>query len=321
MRSISVVISSLRPDRLEETIDSTAMHGDLVEVVVVSPYPPKPRDFVRHVPVPAPGNPNELTFTQKFNLGAKNANCDYVVYSNDDFHFRPGWAPALIKHMEQNTIRPYLAVFHMAVEKKIHSRYTAFGLLYANIGCIRKADLKLIGDYLFEERLFMYTSDIDIGLRVWSAGGRVGICQEVVLDCDRDIDQVSIPLCSSFVKESGAVSLSVHTYRNVWFDHDCSVFFKIWFKRYFWLFFRNYKRLQRLFTNEDGVLPSKRYHSGLLKITLLPIIHMYINPKFFFGRPNKLKFIQNHLVRVVNRRWHKLDYELPYAPLEIIRKL
>ena len=59
MRPISMVISSLRPDRLEETIDTTAMHSDLVEVVVVSPYPPKPRDFVKHVPVPPPGGPDE----------------------------------------------------------------------------------------------------------------------------------------------------------------------------------------------------------------------------------------------------------------------
>lgn len=321
-RKISVVISSLRPDRLEETIDSTAMHSDLVEVVVVSPTPPKPRDFVRHIPVPAPGEPGELTFTQKFNVGAKAAECEYVAFNNDDIHFRPGWAPALLQHMEQEKARPYLAGFHLAVRGSIHTRYTAFGLLYANLGCIRKRDLELIGGQLFDERLYMYTSDIDLGLRVWSQGGKVGLCPEVVLDADRDVDQVSIAKSSIYVPDgSEGKPRPARTYRDVWFDHDSAVFFDKWFKNYFWLFLRNYPQLRNQFTNEDGVLPPKRHQAGLLKIMLWPVFNLYLSPKRWFQPQRKVDFVRRHWVRVVNRRWRKMDYQLPYPPAQVLKTL
>ncbi|MDO8526984.1 MAG: hypothetical protein Q7T03_04765 [Deltaproteobacteria bacterium] len=319
MRPISVVISSLRPDRLEETIDSTAMHSDLVEVVVVSPTPPKPRDFVKHVPVPKPGETGELTFAQKFNLGTRHASGEYIVYTNDDFHFRSGWATALLKHMEQEKERPYLAAFQMAVKEVIHTRYTAFGMLYANIGCIRKEDLKIIGG-LFDERYFMYTTDIDVSLRVWSKGGKVALCNDVVIDSDRDVDQVVISERSVFSKgDKMEASVGKKTYRDFWFSHDHAVFFKIWFPRYFRLFLKNYKRIRPLLTHADGVVPPKKQDAGLLKIMMWPVFNMYLNPRIFFARKNKIDFIRNHWVRVVNRRWSRHDYQLPYAISEVTK--
>lgn len=312
-KRISVVISSLRPDRLEETIDSTAMHADLIEVVVASPVPPRPRPFVRHVPVPPPGDPKELTFTQKFNLAVRHAEGEFIVYDNDDLHFRPGWAPALLQHMEREKARPYLAAFHLAIRGVIHTRYTAFGMLYANLGCIRKTDLETIGG-LFDERYFMYTSDIDASLRVWNRGGKVGICKEVVVDADRDIDQVSLSQGSVFSRKDGVQKNGgKRTYRDVWFGHDHAVFFKTWFPKYFGLFLKNYARIRPLLSNEDGVLPPKRHHSGLLKIMLMPVLNMFLNPRILFTRKNKREFLYRHCVRVVNRRWGTLDYRSPYG--------
>lgn len=318
MKKISIVISSLRPDRLEETIDSTAMHADLIEVVVISPSPPKPRDFVRHIPVPPPGDPKELTFTQKFNLGAENARYEYIVFNNDDFHFRPGWASALIRHMEQKSVKPYLAGFHLATRGVVHTRYTAFGMLYANIGCIRKADLKLVGGKLFDDRYYMYTSDIDLSMRIWKNGGEVGLCHEVIVDSDRDVDQVMLSQKSVFAKKRETIP-SKRTYRDEWFEHDNDIFFRTWFPKYFWMFLKNYSRLRDSFTNEDGVLPVKRYNSGLLRVMFWPILNMFVKPKLFFERKYKLRFIQKHWVRVVNRRWKTIDYQLPYDFSKVVR--
>lgn len=314
MPKISVIISSLRPDRLEETIDSTAMHSDLVEVVVASPTPPRPRDFVKHVPVPKPGDPNELTFTQKNNLAVQHASGEYLVYNNDDIHFRPGWAKALIQHMEREKAKPYLAAFHLATKGKIVARHTAFGMLYANHGCIRKSDLKLIGGTLFDERYFMYNGDVDIGLRVWYYGGKVGMCEDVVLDNDRDVDQAAVSDHSIYAKKQSGPIKKARTYRDVWIGHDSAVFLKIWFPRYFWLFLRNYKGVREKLATSDGVLPPKRYHAGLLKIMFWPVFNMFLNPRILLERKKKMEFVCNHWVRIINRRWSSLNYHLPYDP-------
>ena len=29
----------------------------------------------------------------------------FIVYDNDDIHFRPGWAPLLLQHMEKDTAK------------------------------------------------------------------------------------------------------------------------------------------------------------------------------------------------------------------------
>ena len=69
-----------------------------------------------------------------------------------------------------------------------------------------------------------------------------------------------------------------------------------------------------MFTNADGVLPSKKQTAGLLKVMMWPVFNMYVNPRIFFTRKNKIDFIRNHWVRVVNRRWGNFDYQLPYPP-------
>lgn len=295
MRKISVVISSLRPDRLEETIDTTAMHSDWVEVVVASPTPPRPRDFVVHVPVPPPGDPNELSWSQKNNLAVKAASGEYLVFNNDDIHFRPGWAPAILKHMEaQAKVRPYLAAFHMANKGVLHTRYTAFGMLYPNHGCLRKADLAYIGQTLFDERFWLTHNDVDLGMRIWFAGGRVEMCPDVILDIDRD-----------------KPSPVTNPYRTKFFDRDSDTFMRIWFPRYFWKFVLHYRHLRKFFTHADGVLPPERPNAGAFRELLIP--YAYVNFMKGIGRHQHphAQFQRNRLVRVINRRWHQMDYQLP----------
>jgi hypothetical protein len=320
MTPISVIISSLRPDRLEATIDNIASEQELVEVVVATPYPPKRRDFVKHIPVPPPGDPNELTFTQKFNLAAENASGEYLIFNNDDIHFvSPGWAKSLLMHMAQEKTRPYLAALPIRHKGHILPRYTIFGLLYGNHGCIRKSDLQLIGGKLLDERIRMYYSELDLALRVWSQGGKVGICSEVVLDSDRDVDQVAIDQRSKFRAQDNKKA-TIKTYRDAWYRQDTDAFFKLWFWKYFWLYWSHYSKLYKQFTNEDGVLPPKRYNDSLLKIMFWPIINMYLNPQILTSRPHKINFVRKHFLRVANRRWGQLSYQLPYSPQSVVRK-
>lgn len=294
MRKISVVISSLRPDRLEETIDTTAMHSDLVEVVVASPTPPRPRDFVVHVPVPPPGDPKELSWSQKNNLAVRHAQGEYIVYNNDDLHFHPGWAPAVLEHMEKVTASPYVAAFTMA-NKGTHGIYTAFGLLYPNLGCIRKSDLEKIGGTLFDERYWLSHNDVDLGLRVWFAGGKVGSCKEVVIDfgCEKP-------------------SPVTNPYRAKYFDQDVNTFMSIWFPRYFWKFVFNYHRIRKNFTHRDGVLPLERQNSSALWELIIPYFFVRWMQKLGLKDKPRVHLQKHRIARVVNRRWSHLDYELPY---------
>ena len=317
-KRISVIISSLRPERLEITIDNISSEKDLVEVVVASPFVPKTRDFVRHVPVPAPGAPGELTFTQKFNLAAEAAKGEFIFYNNDDIHFAsPGWAVQLVKHMESASNHPYLGAVHIMAKGKIEMRHTIFGLLYGNHGCIRKSDLSLIGGKLLDERLFMYYSELDLALRVWAAGGEVGMCPAVVLCADRDVDQAAIAASTAAKAAPAAKAKKPMTYRDIWYRHDTKVFFDLWFKKYFGLFARHYGVLKDKFSASDGVVPPEKENAPLWKIMIFPVINAYINPKRWGAVPSKHNFVRDYWLRLANRRWGSDTYQLPYKPKDV----
>ena len=317
MKKISVIISSLRPHKLEATIDSIGIHSDLCEVVVVGPYPPNTREYVTHVKIddPKQGDPyqreaaGEPSLSQKMNMGLKAANGEYIVFHNDDLHFRKGWAPKLVEFMEKNKDkpRPYLASFISAVGGEIPNRYTVFGLLYANLGCIRKEDLKAVGGQIYDERMRTEYVDPDLSLRGWAKGGTVEICKDVVIDIDsytRSDKNDKDPLCRS--------------YKSYWLVPDAGAFFDIWFPKYFPLFFRKYGKVSKLFSNSDGVLPESLYGKGAFAVFGKYIIKLFIHT--LSGNRKKAGEIKKDLARLVNRRWITLDYDAPYKREEIIRK-
>ncbi|MBI5298921.1 MAG: hypothetical protein HY877_01290 [Deltaproteobacteria bacterium] len=297
MRPISVVISSLRPERLEKVIDSTEMHSDLVEVVVASPIPPRPRNFVKHVPVPPPGGSNELSWSQKNNLAVQQASGEYIVFNNDDIHFRSGWAPALLRHMKesQHKKRPYLTAFHIATKGRIGNRYTVFGFLYPNHGCIQKNDLLRVGGTLFDERLWLGYNDVDLGLRVWFAGGEIDLCSDIILDADRDKPH---PV--------------TNPYRTRYYDRDAATFIKIWFPRYFWKFVWHYRQIRSFFSSDDGVLPPCRQNSGAMRELVYPFFMVKFLKSIGLKNWSYTRLQTNRLARIVNRRWYQSQYQVPY---------
>lgn len=317
MKPISVVITSLRPKELELTIDSTEMHKDLVEVVVVSPWPPKPRDFVRHIPVPLSleGDPierdrrGELSFSKKVNLAVSHAQGEYIVWNNDDLHFVPGWAPALLEHMRNNDhkARPYLACLRCVLHGVSTLPYTIFGLLYANHGCIRKSDLSYVGGYLFDERMRTELVDPELSVRIWASGGMVEICPYSMIDV------------STYTKANPNIPDELCTpYKIAWVVPDGKAFFDLWFWKYFWLFFRNYRRISKNFSNADGVLSKKLQNRGAFLIFLKPLLKLFF---FTLIRSQKnVDITKRWLVRLVNRRWFTLDYKLPYNAVSVVRR-
>lgn len=317
MKPISIVISSLRPDRLEETLSNIESEREMVEVVVTSPIAPRARDFVKHVQVPASGDPRELTFTQKFNLAVAHSSGRYVVYDNDDLHFSPGWAAPLVRHMEGARWHPYLAAFPIATNGVIVPRHTIFGLLYANHGCISRDDLAAVGG-LLDERLKMNYSDVDLALRVWARGGRVSICDAVVMHADRDVDHMAIALESVPLgtKRSLTPAKGV-TYRDIWMRHDSRVFFNTWFRRYFGLFWKHYGHLRHQLASNDGVVPAGQQARGLASLMIWPALRTLLSPRLSITPGHRLDLVKTHCVRVVNRRWGGLSYELPYDPKEV----
>lgn len=325
MKPISVVISSLRADELEKTIDSTAMHADLIDVVVVSPTPPRPRSFVRHTPVPVVtgGTPyereqrGELSLSQKMNLGLKHADGEYIAFNNDNLHFRPGWAPAMLEHMERHgrRSRPYLAAFHLSNGGVISARHTIFGLLYANQACISRADLKLVGDYLYDERMRTEYVDPDLSLRVWAAGGEVGICPEVVIDIDRYVE-VRQPQTPGSKQPLDPLCVP---YKVFWSTPDSAAFFDLWFRKYCWLFWRHYRQLASKFTTDDGVLPEGRENSSAVGVFWRPLVKLGVFG--LLGVADRRDQAKWQLCRLMNRRWATLEYEVPFDLLALRRRL
>lgn len=217
MKKVSIVITSLRASKLEKLIDSTQQYREDIEVIIASPYPPKPRDFVIHIPVPNIDEPGELTFTQKVNLAFKQASGEYIVFCNDDYLFNEEWLPAFLSFMDENknARHPFLAAFcqsHNGVVNKIG--VGAFGFRHPNFGGMSKADFDKLGGFVFDENIYMHYGDVDLGVRVWDSGGEVKLCDTVIL--------------SSRDSWDGIRQYS----RTRWQTHDGRIFFDKWFHKY-----------------------------------------------------------------------------------------
>jgi len=262
MVRISVIFSSLRPEKIESVLDTIEKYQNFVEAVVVSPFDIRRRDFVKHVPINGDfkstdfhdrEHKGEMSLSQKYNLALLHASGEYIVFNNDDLHFEEGWANNLLEHMEaEKDSSPYLACFTNSYRGMISNNYTIFGLLYAHQGCISKVDLAKIGGYIYDDRLRTEYVDPDLSLRVWSMGGQVKIFDGVNILTDHYTKRQAI-------KESKDIVCS--SYKHYWARVDSSVFFDIWAPIYFKKCISHIKEIDSFV--EQGVI--RRIYRGFLE--------------------------------------------------------
>ena len=230
---ISLIISSLRPEKIEWSLQKLQRFEGEIEVVVASPFPIESRAFLKWVPVPGGFEGldfrdrelrGELSLAEKYNLSLLHSSADYIVFNNDDLEIEGEWVPDLLKHMDEMTKQysPYLCCFTNSFQGIRVGNYSIFGKLYAHQGCISRRDLARIGGYLYDSRMRTEYVDPDLSLRVWEAGGRVAICNKINVKTDFYTKRVRLPSTDDPV---------CSPYKTYWAIADAHEFFKKWRKK------------------------------------------------------------------------------------------
>jgi len=191
---VSIIIASLRPNELKQCLESIhqCSAGIDYEVVVISPFDIEPHPRVVHIRERKPeGNYNAVA------KGYRRAKGEYVVALSDDLVVTQGWLKSMVAFMRphdnevfQGRFRHMVAHGDVVLERPLMNY---FGFMFSGFPCMRKDKLQEGG--LFDNKLLHgFWGDPDLGLRVWTNGGRVETCQDSVIvayPCLDELDRTS----------------------------------------------------------------------------------------------------------------------------------
>jgi hypothetical protein len=174
---ISVSLPSIYPEALARTIENiraTVQTHD-VEIVVCSPFEVSggvtwTKDATCRGNCPA--------HRQAFEA----ATGDFVLAFCDDHMLRPDWDAALVaEYLDHEKNNPILCLG----ARQVAQIGTVFGKPYAYFPFMRAAAITAVGGF-FDPGYCSNWGDCDLGLRVWSTGGRVEFSRRIVIDITRD---------------------------------------------------------------------------------------------------------------------------------------
>jgi N-acetylglucosaminyl-diphospho-decaprenol L-rhamnosyltransferase len=203
MRSATVIVPTVAGgERLRAALDSLAAQTIEHQVIVVDNG--SRDDAVTRVPADTPGVEvvrlgHNAGFSHAVNLGARRASGDAIVLVNDDCRCDPGFVESIVGALAPGRgIVMAAGVMRNGADPElidtagIELDRTLLGFDYLN-GC-PVASLDGAGDPIapsgaaaayereaflavggFDERLFAYWEDVDLGLRLWRAGGRCAL--------------------------------------------------------------------------------------------------------------------------------------------------
>lgn len=183
MPEVSIILPSLRPDLLEVTLRHVFAHtkGVDFEVVVVSPFRIE-GTRIRHVlETEARGSVHAQ------GEGYRHARGGIIVNLVDDHLPRPGWldgAAAFLAEKEKAHF-PFAAGLHR------HDRPffgTVYGLYYPYFPVMTRRSVEAAGGWHGGGGYVAHFSDPDLGMRVWSHGGRCELLPGpgIVANADED---------------------------------------------------------------------------------------------------------------------------------------
>lgn len=301
---ISVIFSSLRPEKIEWNLDKLECFQDQIEVIVASPFPLRPRPFLKWVSVPGDfdgGNfhdrelRGELSLSEKYNLSLLHSSGEYIVFNNDDLEIEGTWVTTLLDHMDQMTslYSPYLCCFTNSYQTRIIPNYSIFGQLYAHQGCISRTDLVKVGGFLYDSRMRTEYVDPDLSLRVWEAGGLVSVFDKINVKTDayskrHKLHAVTDPICSP--------------YKTYWAKIDANQFFDKWSYKIDFKFLHNFRSMSGRFDDDDGVIPANKM--PMVRDNYLFICHfLFLIGKFCLGNDSAFVIgLKIKIIRSLNRR-------------------
>lgn len=172
MPEISIIMPSLRPDALSQTLGEfsiTDKDSDY-EIVVVSPFEVRNQDRVVHMYEEEPQGNNLAN-----DIGYKNSSGQYIIAWSDDSSPTPNCLSNMLAFVKSKE-EPFIGAFRVKDQlNQEHSNCCVYDKLYAAWGCASRNTVNMIGGH-YDPIFKSHWSDPDMSLRVWAKGGKVEIC-------------------------------------------------------------------------------------------------------------------------------------------------
>jgi glycosyltransferase involved in cell wall biosynthesis len=189
MPLFSILLPSLRPDYAENAIRQVLMCsvGQDYELIVISPFEVG-GDRIRHVPEVEPQGDSAA-----FHAGLQVASGKIVVPMIDDFAPAYGWLDRIEEAVDVHERRalPFCGSLYWVNHPWFN---TAYDLYHPFFPVMSRRSIDRIGEYI-DRRFRTHFGDVDLGLRIWSDGGRCALLTEAPIYKARpELDDRQSPL-------------------------------------------------------------------------------------------------------------------------------
>jgi len=166
----SILIPSLRPERLKGCIESIDKATKLTYEILTDDEPGGIYKSVKKMLTKAKG--------------------DYIVHIPDDVYAVDGWLDNMIKFLDSKD-GLFLGSFKSYSRKWASEEGENFvnGKRYSTFPVMRRSDIDMLGEFMDTEYSSFY-GDVDLGLRVWKAGGEVAVCENAWLETENEEDDM-----------------------------------------------------------------------------------------------------------------------------------
>ena len=204
---ISIVIPSLRPDKVEKALERVHRYSGGVEyeVLVVSPQQPSAHERVVHLLERQPAGIVNAT-----NAGVEASRGKWVLTFADDMLLNPGSLSNLLHKMRQREGELFLGSLRGYTGQHLWSTPGYFVPVLACCPCIERSQLAKIGGFLFDPGFRSTFNDHDLSARVHYSGGKVEICEDAWFESVSIVDGIGL------------------TYRGQDYVNDSRFFFERW---------------------------------------------------------------------------------------------
>lgn len=172
---LSVTLPSLFPELLQHALPAlyrSVPAGVELEILVVSPFKVQGPGLVWIPESEARGN----CFAH--HMAYRQATGDYVLTLSDDFVVAPGSLQAALEHVVGGEDRNF--PFSVGLHHQAGIAGTVFGIYYPYFPLMSRASIEAVGGY-FSTDYAAHFGDVDLALRVWSAGGRCELSQDAAI--------------------------------------------------------------------------------------------------------------------------------------------
>lgn len=189
MKKVSILIPSLYPERLKQSIESVYRYTSDIDYEIVIVGPEKIVSIFE-------GEKNVRFVSELEQKGSSIAlqsaidtiTGEYLVVLNDDILVTENWLSNMIKFLEKNDNGyPLCGSFRIKSptgeelpQGYVYGKYIGRkdNFLYAQFPCIKLTTLLEIGNWNKNRGYHNHYVDPDLGMRVWNAGGRVLACPD-----------------------------------------------------------------------------------------------------------------------------------------------